>query len=67
MDSADWKTTISYYNNLEDYYIQIWFVPAPEKYNFVEYNVTLDKVLKNEGTEYEERESIYNNRITEVS
>lgn len=45
----------------------MWFVPGPKEYNFLKYNVTLDKVLENEGKEYEKRESIYNNRITEVS
>ena len=67
--STDWVTTISFFNNLDDKYIHIWFVKAPEEYNFIAYNVSLMKIVSSEDTvhEKEERETVEKTGISEVN
>lgn len=39
--TTDWITTISYYNNIKENYIKIWFAKAPVEYRFTKYVITL--------------------------
>lgn len=62
----DWITTISYFSNIEDMYIRIWFVAAPVEYKFSQYNVLLEKILSGEETDFEDRITIEDIRISQV-
>lgn len=64
---ADWLTTISYYNNLQGAYIRFWFVLAPSKFGFLEYNVRLEQILAMENTTQEHRAITEENIISKVT
>ncbi|XP_063412824.1 uncharacterized protein LOC134695473 isoform X2 [Mytilus trossulus] len=57
-DSADWITTISYHNDVNNRYIRIWFLHALDKYSFSEYMVTLEMIISGEDTSEEHRNKI---------
>ena len=61
-------TTISFFNNLHDKYIWIWFVKAPEEYNFIYYNVSLMKIVSGKDADHghEIREIVNRTGISEV-
>lgn len=66
-DSADWITTIAYHNDVNNGYIRIWFVQAPNEYLFSKYLVTLEMILTGEDTREEHRNKTEELKISKVS
>ncbi|XP_076085853.1 uncharacterized protein LOC143056614 isoform X1 [Mytilus galloprovincialis] len=64
--SSDWITTISYFNNIDDMYIRIWFVAAPVEYKFSQYIVSLEQIKSGEETDFEDRNVTEESRVSKV-
>ena len=56
--SYQWRTTIAFYVNRKDRFIDFRFVPAPAELQFYWYNITLSRIVSHEGTSTEARHTV---------
>ncbi|CAC5414644.1 unnamed protein product [Mytilus coruscus] len=67
--SHQWRTTIAFYVNPKDRFIDFRFVPAPADLKFYWYNITLSRIVSNEGSVQEARHMVSSTgtNLTELS
>ncbi|XP_076089295.1 uncharacterized protein LOC143059653 [Mytilus galloprovincialis] len=67
--SYQWRTTIAFYVNQKDRFIDFRFVPAPAELQFYWYNITLSRIVSKEGTSLEDRHTVSSmgTNLTEMS